>query len=173
VDAKNAATFRFDSVSEEQFRAAPTHFPQDRFARTFVSKAKLSSLWPALGVWSNGSLCGAIAWTVSRQVVANLQLLHVFHAWRRRGVGSLLCYEFLAHLLCGRATHFRVSSEPGAVAFYRSLGIVFQGRQKSGCLLSVGRLEGDTFATCDYTATDPVIQSALHSKGRGGCVEVF
>lgn len=153
---------------------ARAEYPQDQFAKTFLAKANMMDLWPCLGLADDSGLAGAIAWTVTKQRphVANLQLLHTFSRCRRLGVATRLCYAFLDAAEALGADYFRVSAEPPARAFYESLGVRFLGRQKSGCLLAVGRL-GRTFRECVYDLDDETIWGAVTRKGKGGCVEVF
>jgi hypothetical protein len=70
-----------------------------------------------------------------------------------------------------------VSAEPEAVEFYKSLGCMFFGKQKSGCQLSMAKIPeligGVNFRTCAYDPLDLTIGLAIHKKGKGGCVEVF
>lgn len=157
----------------DEFSLNITDLKEDKFAKTFRSKANMQDLWPCLAVLtSERLLAGAIAYTVSRQYVANLQLLHVFHAFRNMGYGRMLCEKFLENANNISADYFRVSAEPSAVKFYERLGIRFVGKQKSGSSLAMGKL-GPTFQTCIYDIDDPVINKAVFSKAKGGCVEVY
>lgn len=169
--------FKIRLCTREQFAARVTNERENGFAKTFVAKADLSGLWPALGTWAGAELAAALAYSVNKRPVAgarvaNLQLLHTFPRWRRKGAAALLCREFV-RAVADQADYYRVSSEPEATPFYRSQGVVFCGRQKSGCLLAVGRLVGDTLGQCVYDPADPVVLACVHKKGRGGCVEVF
>lgn len=173
-------TFQLALTTREQFIASIDSDPGNKFAKTFVSKANMLGLWPCLGCWEGDELLGAIAWSISKRqpYTANLQLLHTFAAYRRQGVAKLLCNAFLEQIHVQQKTqrevvYFRVSSEPVAREFYESLGIVFLGRQKSGCLLSIGRIEGGTFAEIAYSLDDPIILAKCSRKGKGGCVELF
>ena len=160
-------------ITKERFEAEITDLHEDRFAKTFRSKATMQDLWPCLGVFTvDGALAGAIAYTVSKKYVANLQLLHVFYAFRNMGFGRMLCDTFLKNANNMTAEYFRVSAEPSAVKFYENLGIKFLGKQKSGSSLAMARL-GKTFETCVYDINDSVINKAVYSKAKGGCVEIY
>ena len=165
---------RLCRVSRELFIHALTDCKEDRFAKTFRAKADMMNLWGnCCGIQVGRQLAGAITWTITKRdpKMANLQLLHTFAAYRRQGIATRLCRLFLRRIR-GRAVYLRVSAEPEAVLFYQSLGMVFLGEQKSGCLLSVGRVRS-TFRACVYDLTDSVIAAAVHRKGRGGCVTVY
>jgi hypothetical protein len=66
----------------------------------------------------------------------------------------------------------RVSSEIPAIPFYKKLGIQFVGKQKSGCLLAMFKLNAHRFEEIDYSLDD-VIYKAATKKGKGGCIELF
>jgi ribosomal protein S18 acetylase RimI-like enzyme len=171
VVKRKECTFKLAEVTRNQFVAYLTNDPADKFAKTFRAKADMQDLWPCVGAWRKGVLLGAIAWTVSKRAphVANLQLLHTFNVHRGEGVGSALCLHFLATV---EAAYFRVSSEPEAVRFYRTLGVKFVGKQKTA-FLAIGKIQGITFHTCDYSLEDEIVQKAVYRRGKGGCVEVF
>jgi hypothetical protein len=57
--------------------------------------------------------------------------------------------------------------------FYESMGFKFLGKQKSGCSLSMFKINGNNFADGIYDLNDEVIYKAVYKKGKGGCVEVF
>ncbi len=172
---KNDGGLKLADVSLEEFLLTVEANGREgnQFSRTFVAKANLQDLWPALGAWKGSTLAGAVAWTLSRKGVANLQLLHVFADYRRLGIGRLLCQAVLGRARKAGAGYFRVSAERSAVAFYERLGIRFLGRQKSGCSLSIGRISGETFRRLTYDLADDVIRAAVYRKGKGGCVEVY
>lgn len=171
VVRKNASEWRYVSVTKQFFTKEKAKH-DDKFANTFISKCNFAHLWPCLGLVYKGQLAGAIGWRITkrRPYTANLEILITFSKYRRLGVATKLCNKFLEKVQA--AEYWRVSSEPEAVPFYESLGVVFLGRQKSGCLLAVGRL-ATTFEGCNYDLEDEVIQAKVQRKGRGGCVEVF
>jgi len=173
--AKNSEhTLKLRSTTAEEFTSAISDDPADKFANTFIAKANMQGLWDkCIGLWDGDQLAGAIITTVSKRSpkVANLQLLHTFAAHRGKGVARILCEDSLERVK-GQATYFRVSSEIPAIKFYEKIGFTFQGKQKSGCQLSIFRIN-NTFADSYYQLDDPVIYSAVHKKGKGGCVEVF
>lgn len=161
-----------DDVTREQFIAAIT--AQDQFAKTFVAKADMQQLWAeAEGCWEGDELLGAIIVTLSKRApkTANLQLLHTFAKHRRRGVGRLLCSFAIQYAYYSGYSYFRVSSEVEAVEFYRTLGIKFWGKQKSGCSLSIFQIGGPAYTDGIYNLADPVIQAALHSGRKGSLVD--
>lgn len=171
---KNASSFKLKKVERFEFVKSITDDPADRFAKTFVAKADYQKLWPVLGCWKKSDLTGAIAWTITTREphTANLQLLHTFAMFRRQGVATILCQEFLNQINKSDTPYWRVSSEKPAVKFYESLGIKFLGVQKSGCLLSVAQT-APTFEECIYSLEDPIISKAINKKGKGGCVQLL
>ena len=167
---------KLHKCTAEQFIAAITDDPADKFAKTFVAKANMQEQWDyCIGCWEDDQLLGAIITTISKREpkVANLQLLHTFSAHRGKGVGKILCEDSLKVAKENRAKYFRVSAEPDAVQFYEKIGFTMLGKQKSNCQLSMFRINGDTFADGDYSLDNDAIYKAVHKKGKGGCVEVF
>jgi hypothetical protein len=53
------------------------------------------------------------------------------------------------------------------------MGFKFLGKQKSGCSLSMFKINGNRFSDGIYDPNDPIITAAVNRKGKGGCVEVF
>jgi GNAT superfamily N-acetyltransferase len=150
--------------------------PQDNFARTFVAKADMQEQWDyCIGAFDDTELMGAIITTISkrRPFVANLQLLHTFDKHRGKGAARVLCDDSLRNVKKKGALYFRVSSEIESVGFYEKIGFKFWGKQKSGCQLSIFRINGNTFAEGDYDYYDSMINYAIHKKGKGGCIEIF
>lgn len=163
-------------TSREEFVSFISDDAGDKFAKTFVAKANMQEQWDfCVGCWDGEELLGAIITTISKRKpkVANLQLLHTFVKARGRGVGKILCLDSLSFARQNGAEYFRVSAEVDAIAFYERIGFVFLGEQKSGCQLSMFRINGDTFSDGLYTMEDSVIYNAVHKKGKGGCVKVF
>jgi GNAT superfamily N-acetyltransferase len=164
------------NCTREQFVAALTDLKEDRFARTFVRKADMQKQWDdCVGLFVDGALAGAIITTISKREprIANLQLLHTFHAYRRKGVAKYLCEASLLKAWANKCEYFRVSAEPGAVEFYERIGFKFLGKQKSGCQLSMFKINGFTYEEGSYNLNDPIINKAVYKKGKGGCIEVF
>lgn len=162
--------------SSDQFKSAISDDPADKFAKTFVAKANMQEQWGyCTGAWEGDDLLGAIITTISKREpkVANLQLLHTFAKHRGKGVGRILCEHSLSSARENGAVYFRVSAEPDAVAFYERIGFQMLGKQKSGCQLSMFRINGNRFTEGDYDINDSVISKAVFKKGKGGCVEVF
>jgi hypothetical protein len=118
---------------------------------------------------------GAIIVTRSKRLptVYNLQLLHTFAAFRKMGVGRFLVESVLGLIGNETEAYFRVSSEPDAVGFYEALGFKFLGKQKSGCQLSMFRINGTSPSQGIYSLDEEAIFKAVHKRGKGGCVEVF
>lgn len=161
-------------ISRDDFIENLTGLKEDRFANTFRSKADMQGLWPCIAlVTESGEVASALAFTVSKAGIANLQLLHTFFVFRRNGYGCRICFEFLRRAKVAGAKYFRVSAEPGAVEFYKGIGMKFLGVQKSGSSLSMARIVGPRFNTCEYDINDPVIHKAVYKKGKGGCVSIL
>ena len=160
----------------DQFKAAITTDPADKFAKTFVAKANMQDQWDfCVGAWDGDTLLGAIITTISKRdpKVANLQLLHTFAEHRGKGVGRILCEDSLRFARRNDALYFRVSAEPDAVKFYEKIGFTMLGEQKSKSQLSMFKIRGETFAEGLYDVDDSVISKAVFRKGKGGCVKVF
>lgn len=149
----------------------------DNFAKTFIAKADITrGAWMnCIGAYEGDELTAAIITTISKNkpYVANLQLLHTFAKHRGKGAARLLCEDALKRARANGAEYFRVSSEKEAVGFYERLGFKFWGAQKSGCQLSIFRINGDNYADADYDYSDTTINKAIHRKGKGGCVTLF
>lgn len=159
------------------FIESTSTLPEDKFARSsFVAKCDMLDGWDdVMGAFQAEGpiphLAGAILTTLSKRLptVANLQLLHTFAVHRRKGVARSLVEHSLGYAR-KYASYFRVSSEPGAVDFYRACGLKFWGAQKSGTLLCIGRFDGDELVFDDC---DPVVRAAVFSKRRGGVVDLY
>jgi hypothetical protein len=157
--------------TRDEFVSAITTDKADSFAKTFVAKADMQEQWDScLGAYSDdGELLGAIITTIGKRTpkVANLQLLHTFNKHRRKGVAKELTLQSFAIAVLEGATYFRVSAEPEAVAFYESVGFKFWGLQKSGCSLSMFKIDGSALSEGVYDDQDPFIRSALYSGKKG------
>lgn len=162
--------------NRDEFVAAISTDKGDNFAKTFVAKADMQDNWDdCLGAFDdNGELMGAIITTVSKREpkTANLQLLHTFVKHRRKGVAKELTITSFT-LVSLLAQYFRVSAEPGAVAFYESVGFKFWGLQKSGCSLSMFKIGGIDIKDGIYDENDPVIKSALFSGKKGSLASSY
>lgn len=138
------------------------------FAKTFKAKANARNLWDScMGAYSpENLLLGAICVTISKREpkVANIQLLHTFSQHRRRGVGKALV-EWAFREVFRKAEYIRVSSEIDAKPFYEKCGFYFWGTQKSGCYLSIAKLEGESNLRFDLE--DSIIKKALVGNRRG------
>lgn len=178
---KKEISMKFEPIVRENFECLidTKTYPQDKFAKTFVAKAKTMKLWnrcvAAIDEDTN-EIMGAIIVSFSKRqpVVANLQLLHTFYRHRGKGVGGKLCQWAFEHAQQNHADFFRVSAEPDAVEFYKKIGFEFLGKQKSGSQLSMCLIkEADSFSVANYDINNPYIQKAVLRKGKGGCVEFF
>ena len=176
-ERKRENSLKLRECSPEEFQASISKDPADNFAKTFIAKANMQKQWHAcFGAFDeDGSLMGAIITTISKRGirVANLQLLHTFAGHRRKGVGRFLVEDSLVRARSLGAIYFRVSSEIGAVKFYESLGMHFWGSQKSGTLLSIFRIGGDTFLEGIYEVHDTIVNKAINRKGKGGCTTLY
>jgi len=164
------------NTTREEFVAHITEDRADSFAKTFVAKADMQGNWgQCIGCWDSDELMGAIITTRSRSApyVFNLQLLHTFAKHRRKGVARILTQDSLDRAVGHGTSYYRVSAEPEAVVFYESMGFKFLGKQKSGCSLSMFKINGNRFSDGIYDPNDPIITAAVNRKGKGGCVEVF
>jgi len=156
-------------ASREEFERAcvESDWRQDGFARTFRAKADMLSLWENLTCAFDGAeLESAIIIRCSKRspVVANLQLLHTFSRHRRKGAATALTVEAFDRVQSEHGpSYFRVSAEPDAAPFYRSLGLRFWGHQKSGSLLCIGKVPHPLCGLQDlvYDRDDHVIAAAL------------
>ena len=163
-------------TSRDEFVAAITTSKEDAFAKTFVAKADMQEQWDeCIGCWENNDLMGAIIVTISKRKphIANLQLLHTFSKFRKRGVAKYLCESMLCYVIGEDAEYMRVSAEPEAVDFYKKIGMVFLGIQKSGCSLSIFKINGYKYSDGLYDMQDPVIKKAVYRKGKGGCTQLI
>ena len=170
---------KLNETSRDEFVAHITENKADSFAKTFVAKADMQEQWQyCIGCWVGGELgelAGAIITTRSKRIpyVFNLQLLHTFAKHRRKGIARLLTQDSLDRAQGLGTSYYRVSAEPDAVIFYESMGFKFLGKQKSGCSLSMFKINGKNFADGIYDLNDEVIHKAVYKKGKGCCVEVF
>ena len=164
-------------TSRDEFVAHITENKADSFAKTFVAKADMQKIWEnCIGCWNDADeLMGAIITTRSKRApyVFNLQLLHTFAKHRRKGVARILTQDSLDRAQGLGTSYYRVSAEPDAVVFYESMGFKFLGKQKSGCSLSMFKINGKNFADGIYDFSDEKIAKAVTRKGKGGCVIVY
>ena len=162
--------------SREEFVAAITDDKADGFAKTFRAKADMQNQWDeCLGAFNDADeLMGAIITTLSRSSpkVANLQLLHTFNKHRRNGVAKELTLRSYDDIVHRGAVYFRVSAEPTAVPFYESLRFTFWGKQKSGCSLSMFKVNG-LLENGIYDDNDPTVRKALYSGRKGSLASSY
>lgn len=170
------SSMKLRKCTREEFQSAVTNDKADSFAKTFIAKANMQEQWEeCLGAFSSdGELMGAIITTVGKTnpKVANLQLLHTFAKHRRKGVAKELTLASYKDAIERGAVYFRVSAEPDAVTFYESVGFKFWGLQKSGCSLSIFKINGD-LADGIYNDKDPVLQKALYSGRKGSLASSY
>lgn len=167
---------KFRECNRYEFVSAISSDKADNFAKTFKAKADMQNLWGScMGLWDGNELTGAIIVSYSKRtpIIANLQLLHTFAKHRRKGVARTLCEWAFKDCKSHMATYLRVSAEKPAVPFYEAIGMIMLGEQKSGCQLSMCRLQGNDWSECDYSLVDTVIQKAVYKKGKGGCKKIF
>lgn len=170
------SSMKLRETTRDEFVAHLTNDKADAFAKTFVAKADMQKNWHCcIGCWDKSELMGAIITTRSKRTpyVFNLQLLHTFAKHRRKGVARILTQDSLDRAQGLGTSYYRVSAEPDAVAFYESMGFKFLGKQKSGCSLSMFKINGSDFNNGLYDIADPVIEKAVKRKGKGGCVEIL
>jgi len=161
--------------SKELFTKYITDNKEDRFAKTFLSKATLQNQWDfCIGAYDN-ELLGAMIITFSKREpkVANLQLIHTFFKHRGKKIGSKLMNYSLYLAMLNHCEYYRVSAEPEAVPFYKKLGLKMLGKQKSNCQLSMFKIIDENFKNGLYDLKDEVIKKAVYKKGKGGCVLIF
>ncbi len=173
---RNASSMTLRETSRDEFVAHITENKADAFAKTFVAKADMQAIWDnCIGCWDTNELMGAIITTRSKRTpyVFNLQLLHTFAKHRRKGVARILTQNSLDRAQGLGTSYYRVSAEPDAVPFYESMGFKFLGVQKSGCSLSMFKINGNNFADGYYDFTDEKIAKAVTRKGKGGCVKIY
>tara|TARA_R100000655_G_scaffold17039_2_gene36584 strand:+ start:3176 stop:3694 length:519 start_codon:yes stop_codon:yes gene_type:complete len=167
---------QFNKCSRDIFCKYINDSQEDKFAKTFVSKADFQKQWQfCVGMFDNDELMGAIITTHSKREpkVANLQLLHTFYKHRRKGVASKLVQHSINKSMIDQCMYYRVSAEPDAVIFYESIGFKMLGEQKSGCQLSMFRIQSELASEGMYNLKDPTIRKNVYKKGKGGCVKVF
>ena len=175
-EAKSAENImRLDKVSHEDFVKHLTKKKEDRFAKTFVAKCNMMKAWDkCVGIWEGEELCAAIVVTISKRKphVANLQLLHTFHAHRGKGAAKTLCEWGVSFAKNNAAEYFRVSAELDAVAFYEKVGFKFVCRQKTA-KLAMFKLTSEMLSQNDMGFLDELIWKTMNKKGKGGCVECY
>ena len=162
-------------TTRDEFVAALTDLKEDKFAKTFVAKCDMIEAWDKCqGVWIDDKLAGAIVVTVSKRKpsVANLQLLHTFHACRGKGVAKALCEWGVDYAKNNAAEYFRVSAELDAVAFYEKVGFKFVCRQKTA-KLAMFKLTSNVLTQNDMDFLDEFIWKTMNKKGKGGCIECY
>src|ERR1051326_6442246 len=174
-EGRKIVTYDIYPVRFEHFQARMPFSKEDAFCKTYVAKARVMGLWEQTwGILTDqGLLRAAITVTENRRAVTNLQLLHTMFSERGQGLGKYLCEWALRRAFERDQKYFRVSAEVDAVKFYQRIGYKFLGRQKSGCQLSIFKIGGPEITDAIYDPEDPVIQSALNSRARGGVVERF
>lgn len=167
---------KLKKCTRDEFVSAISADKADSFAKTFVAKADMQKIWDScIGAYDGDELMGAIITTVSIRLpkVANLQLLHTFAKHRRKGVAKTLTNASFSEAVGLGSIYFRVSAEPDAVAFYESIGFKFWGLQKSGCSLSIFKINGTEIKDGLYDDSDPIVNRALYSGKKGSLVSSY
>jgi len=162
-------------INKDMFVSSITKNTLDKFAKTFVSKCDMINGWEnCFGCVKNKDIMGAIVVTYTKKEpkCANLQLLHTFAKHRNKGVASFLCKKAFKKAVDDDCKYFRVSSEIDAVEFYRKIGFKFIGKQKSGTLLSIFKINGYEIKNGIYEGDSYVLRKSK-KKGKGGVVEFF
>lgn len=175
-ETKLENTMKLKPCTRDEFVNAISADKADAFAKTFVAKADMQKIWEScIGAYDGEELMGAIITTVSIRSpkVANLQLLHTFAKHRRKGVAKTLTNASFAEAVGLGSIYFRVSAEPDAVAFYESIGFKFWGLQKSGCSLSMFKINGTEINDGLYDDSDPIVNRALYSGKKGSLVSSY
>jgi hypothetical protein len=176
VGLKSENIMKLKTCTRDEFVSAITADKADSFAKTFVAKADMQKIWDScIGAYDGDELMGAIITTVSIRSpkVANLQLLHTFAKHRRKGVAKTLTNASFSEAVVLGSIYFRVSAEPDAVAFYESIGFKFWGLQKSGCSLSIFKINGTNINDGLYDDSDPIVNRALYSGKKGSLVSSY
>ena len=155
-------------ISKEEFQSSQGSEPKEgnSFSKYFVSQATYNKQWDyCYGCFEGDKLLGAIVFTITKRkpVTLNIQLLFVFEAYRKRGVGARLVKEAWDTAL-EKTEYIRVSARPEAKGFYERQGFHFWGTQRSGCWISMGRVEGDKV---EFDLSDPNIHKKLVCNARG------
>lgn len=175
-ETKLENTMKLKPCTRDEFVNAISADKADAFAKTFVAKADMQKIWEhCIGAYDGDELMGAIITTVSIRSpkVANLQLLHTFAKHRRKGVAKTLTNASFSEAVDLGSIYFRVSAEPDAVAFYESIGFKFWGLQKSGCSLSIFKINGTEINDGLYDDSDPIVNRALYSGKKGSLVSSY
>jgi len=168
-------TVRLDEVSKEVFIKNLTGLKEDSFAKTFLAKCNMMNIWDqCFGIFVGERLACAIIVTISKRdpKIANLQLIHTFYEFRKRGYAKQLTETILNEII-GEISYLRVSAEKTAVGFYEKLGFKFLGEQKSGTQLSMCRVVPGKISDFIFDINDPAIYKEVYRKGKGGCVKIF
>lgn len=163
------------TLSRAAFVRSLTGLREDAFAKTFIAKADMLEAWnKGWAIFSEDKVASAIITTYSKRLprIANLQLIHTFYPYRGLGYGRRLCKDSVFWAYQDGCEYFRVSAEPEAVDFYKACGFKFIGRQKSGCQLSMFKLTSPEIEE-NVPILDSVIEKAIYSKRKGGCLEIF
>jgi GNAT superfamily N-acetyltransferase len=161
-------------TSREEFVSSLTTLKEDKFAKTFVAKCDMMGAWDkCMGYWIDDELAGAIVVTISKRSpkVANLQLLHTFYKHRGNGVASKLTEWGVDYAFKNMCSYFRVSAEFDAVDFYKKVGFVFVGKQKTA-ELSMFRLTSPNIKSNNFEP-DSFVWKSMTRNGKGGCVEYY
>ena len=159
------------SITRDEWIDSLTDLKEDKFAKVFLGKADARGYWDkALGCFVEGELAGGIISTHSKREpkTMNIQILHTFYDFRRRGVAKYLCEYAYQEAFKEECKYFRVSSAPKAKPFYESLGMEFWGRQKSGGYLCFHKMTSDTISEGVYDREDSITLKKVYQDR--GCI---
>lgn len=158
-------------ITREEWISSMTDLKEDRFANTFLGKADARGFWDrAFGCFIEGELAGGIVPTHTKRdpKTMNIQLLHTFYRFRRRGVAKYLCEYFYREAYEEECEYFRVASDPKAKPFYESLGMKFWGRQKSGGYLCFHKMTSNLIEEGKYDIEDTITYKKVYQDR--GCI---
>jgi GNAT superfamily N-acetyltransferase len=151
---------------------------EEEFRKYYIRECDDMEGWAStFGAWQDGFediLLGAITIKIPKRwpLCCNIKLLYVFGASQGHGVGSELCqFAFRMAHFC-KAEYFRVSVNPKAEQFYRKLGFKYWGRQRSGCFLSVFKVNGPEITDGLYVR-DRYVDNCLTKGCLGSLKEDF
>ena len=159
------------SITRDEWIDSLTDLKEDKFAKVFLGKADARGYWDkALGCFVEGELAGGIISTHSKREpkTMNIQILHTFYDFRRRGVAKYLCEYAYQEAFKEECKYFRVSSAPKAKPFYESLGMEFWGRQKSGGYLCFHKMISDIISEGVYDREDSITLKKVYQDR--GCI---
>lgn len=121
--------------------------------------------------YDNGNILGVVA-TKYYKKYANLKWIVTSPEARGKGVFRSLCEYSVKRANMLRLNHFRVSINPPALEAYQRVGFKTWGVQKSDCLLSIGKLNGNSIKDMLWE-WDEYTEKEVTKTGMGGCVKDY